>query len=111
MLRQHNILSKKVTLATDVTEGQILSLGGKLANSGSGTDEPVGVTMYEGKTGEIVAVMCIGLMNVPQDGTLKLGDPVKVTNGAVAKADPTTDKVFATVSEVVGIKEVELLLK
>lgn len=111
MLRQHNILSKKVTLAVNVTEGQILSLNGKLANSGSGTDEPVGVALYEGKPTEIIAVMCVGLMDVPQDGTLALGNPVKVTNGAVVKADPATDKVFAVVSEVVSTKEVELLLK
>lgn len=110
-MRQHNILSKKVTLATAVKAGQILSFGGELATTGSTTAEPAGVAMYEGSQGELISIMCIGVINVPQDGSLQLSDPIKVTDGAIAKADPNTDTVFATVSEVTNKQQVELLLK
>ena len=110
-MRQHNILSKKITLNTAVKAGQILSFGGELATTGSATAEPAGVAMYEGNQGEIIAIMCVGVINVPQDGSLQLGDAVKVTDGAITKADPSTDVVFATVSEVTDKQQVELLLK
>ncbi|WP_230660476.1 hypothetical protein [Psychrobacter sp. I-STPA10] len=107
---QHNILSKKVTLAEDANKNQIVSFSGHLATTGSGDKEPAGVMMYDGTAGDLVAIMCIGLITTPQDGSLKLGDKVKVTAGTVVKATDTNE-VFAEVSEVTTTSHVELLLK
>lgn len=109
-MAQHNTLSKKVTLSEDVKSGQIVSFSGYLATTGTAGKEPAGLAMYDGKTGDLAAIICIGLMHVPQDGTLVLGDGIKAVAGAPVKA-VTADPVFATVSEVPSLNSAELLLK
>lgn len=108
-MRQHNILSKKVTLAVAVAMGQIISLTGKLATTGTAGAEPKGVALSDGVAGDTIAIMSIGLIDVPQDGTLALGDGVKANAGALVKAT-TTAESFAVVSEVNSAKSVEIML-
>ena len=107
---QHNILSIKVKLAEDVAKHQLISMSGHLATTGTAGKEPVGVSMYEGKAGEDIAIMSVGLITAPQDGTLALGDGIKAVAGAPAKA-LTVDPVFATVCKVPTVNSVELLIK
>lgn len=107
---QHNILSIKVKLAEDVNKHQLISMSGHLATTGTVGKEPVGASMYEGKAGEEIAIMSVGLITAPQDGTLALGDGVKAVAGAPVKA-LTADPVFATVCKVPTINSVELLIK
>lgn len=107
---QHNVLSKKVTLAEDVKKHQVVSFSGYLATTDTVGKEPAGVTMYDGNAGELAAIMCVGLITAPQDGTLVLGDMVKVQAGVVVKAT-TKAEAFATVCEVPTVNSVELLLK
>ena len=109
-MSQHNTLSKKVTLSEAVKKGQIISFSGHLATSATAGKEPAGLAMYDGKTGDLAAIICIGLMHVPQDGTLALGDYVKAAAGAPVKA-LTKAESFATVSEVPSINSAELLIK
>lgn len=109
-MAQHNTLSKKVTLSEDVKSGQLVSFSGHLATTDSGDKEPAGLAMYDGKAGDLAAIMCIGLMHVPQDGTLALGDYVKATGGVAVKA-ATKAEAFAVVSEVPSLNSAELLLK
>ena len=85
-MAQHNTLSKKVTLSEAVKKGELISWSGHLATTGSGDKEPAGLSMYDGNAGDLVAIMCIGLMHIPQDGTLVLGDGVKATAGQATKA-------------------------
>ncbi len=108
MERQHNILSKKILLAEAVTEGQIVSFDGHLATTGD--KEPAGVALYEGKKGEIIAVMSIGIIDVKTDASLELGDFVKATAGKVAKASNKAE-AFAQVSEVNSASSVEIMIK
>ena len=109
-MAQHNTLSKKVTLQEPVNQGQIVSFSGYVATTGTVGKEPAGLAMYDGKAGDLIAIIVIGLMHVAQDGTLALGDRVKVANGAPVKALATED-FFAIVSEVPSINSAELLLK
>lgn len=107
---QHNILSIKVTLAEDVKKHQLVSMSGHLATTGTVGKEPAGVSMYAAKAGDDIAIMSVGLITTPQDGSLALGDMVKATAGDVAKAT-TAAESFATVCKVPTINSVELLLK
>lgn len=109
-MAQHNTLSKKVTLSEDVKKGQLVSFSGHLASTGTVGKEPAGLAMYDGKAGDLAAIMCIGLMHVAQDGTLALGDGIKAVAGEPVKA-VTADPVFAIVSEVPSVNSAELLLK
>lgn len=109
-MAQHNTLSKKVTLQETVKKGQLVSFSGHLATTGTVGKEPAGLAMYDGKAGDLAAIMCIGLMHVPQDGTLALGDGIKAVAGEPAKVI-STEAVFATVSEVPSVNSAELLLK
>ncbi len=108
-MRQHNILSKKVTLAEDVKAGQVISFSGHLATTGEQGKEPAGVSMYHGKKGEFIAIMTIGLINVTATFNAQVGDKVKVNKGLISKADDPT-QAFATVSEVVNGSTFELIL-
>ena len=107
---QHNILSIKVKLAEDVNKHQLISMSGHLATTGTAGKEPVGASMYEGKAGEDIAVISIGLITAPQDGSLVLGDMVKAAAGLVVKAT-TKAESFAQVCKVPTINSVELLIK
>ena len=107
---QHNILSIKVKLAEDVSKHQLISMSGHLATTGTVGKEPVGASMYEGRAGEEIAVISIGLVSAPQDGSLVLGDMVKAAAGLVVKAT-TKAESFATVCKVPTINSVELLIK
>lgn len=109
-MAQHNTLSKKVTLQETVKKGQLVSFSGHLATTGAVGKEPAGLAMYDGKAGDLAAIMCIGLMHVPQDGSLALGDGIKAVAGEPAKVT-STEAVFATVSEVPSVNSAELLLK
>lgn len=109
-MAQHNTLSKKVTLSENVKKGHIVSFSGHLATTGTVGKEPAGVAMYDGSAGDRAAIMCIGLINVTQDGTLALGDGIKAVAGEPAKVT-STEAVFATVSEVPSVNSAELLLK
>ncbi len=109
-MRQHNILSKKVTLAEDVKAGQVISFSGHLATTGEQGKEPAGVSTYHGKQGEIIAIMSIGLIDVATENALELGEFVKADGGKVVKADNKADS-FATVSEVNNATSVEILIK
>ncbi len=108
-MRQHNILSKKVTLAEDVKAGQVISFSGHLATTGEQGKEPAGVSMYHGKKGEIIAIMLIGLIDMETANPLQLGDKVKINYGFIEKADDPA-QAFATVSEVNNNSSVELVL-
>ncbi len=106
---QHNILSKKVTLAEDVKAGQVISFSGYLATTGEQGKQPAGVAMYKGKKGESIAIMTIGFIAIPASEPLQVEDRVKVINGNISKAkDPA--QAFATVSDVVNNSSVELAL-
>lgn len=107
---QHNILSIKVKLLEDVSKHQLVSMSGNLATTGTVGKEPVGATMYEGRAGEEVAIMSIGLITAPQDGSLVVGDMVKAAAGLVVKAT-TAAEGFALVCKVPTINSVELLIK
>lgn len=109
-MSQHNTLSKKVTLSEAVKKGQIISFSGHLATTGTAGKEPAGLAMYDAQAGDLAAIMCIGLMHVPQDGTLALGDNIKAVAGEPVKA-VTDDAVFATISEVPSVNNAELLVK
>lgn len=102
----YNVLSKKVTLAQDTKQGQILSLAGKLATSGS--DEPAGVAQYDGSKGEVIAITVIGLEDVAHSG-LALGDLVRANAGAAEKTIDATE-AFAVVTEING-STAEILIK
>ncbi len=108
-MRQHNILSKKVTLAEDVKAGQVISFSGHLASTGQQGKEPAGVSMYHGKKGEIIAIMLIGLIDVTTTFNPTIGDRVKVYKGVIEKADNPA-QAFATISEVMNGSTVELML-
>lgn len=108
-MRQHNILSKKVTLAEDVQAGQVISFSGHLATTGEQGKEPAGVSFYHGKQGEIIAIMLIGLIDMDTANPLQLGDKVKANHGLIEKADDPS-QAFATVSEVNNNSSVELVL-
>ncbi len=108
-MRQHNILSKKVTLAEDVQAGQVISFSGYLATTGEQGKEPAGVSMYHGKKGEFIAIMLIGLIDMDTANPLQLGDRVKANHGLIEKADNPAE-AFATISEVNNNSSVELML-
>ena len=107
---QHNILSIKVKLAEAVKKHQLVSIIGHLATTGTAGKEPVGVSMCDGQAGEDIAIMSVGLISMPQDGSLMLGDMVKATAGALVKAT-TQAESFAVVCKVPTINSVELLIK
>ncbi len=109
-MRQRNLMSKKVTLAQDVTAGQVISFSGHLATTGETDKEPAGVSLYAGKTGEIIAIMTIGYIDVATETALEVGNFVKATAGKVVKADNKADS-FATVSEVNNATSVEIEIK
>lgn len=104
---QHNILSKKVTLTADVKAGQIVSWSGEPATTGS--KEPAGVAQYDGKAGDTIAIIVIGLADVPATG-LKVGDGVKANAGAAEKAGSAAE-AFATVVEIPDAAHAEILIK
>lgn len=107
-MRHHNILSKKVTLAATVMAGQVVNWSGNPATTGTAGKEPAGIALYEGKAGDTIAIMCIGLVDVKATG-LAVGDGVKAAAGKVVKA-ATAAESFATVSEVNSRYSVELVL-
>lgn len=108
-MRQHNILSKKVTLAEEIQRGQVLSFSGHLATTGTAGKEPAGIALSTGKAGDTIAIMCIGFVDVKATG-LALDDGVKAAAGTVVKAT-TAAESFASVSGLNGTSSVELLLK
>ncbi|PID64895.1 MAG: hypothetical protein CR977_02825, partial [Gammaproteobacteria bacterium] len=105
----YNVLSIKVKLAEDVNKGQIVSINGQLANTGEADKAPAGVAQYDGKTGEIIAITVIGLVDVAHTG-LAVGDGVKATAGNVEKAT-SPGEAFAVVTEVTTTKSAEILIK
>ncbi len=107
---QHNILSIKVKLLEDVSKHQLVSMSGHLATTGTAGKEPAGASMYEGRAGEEIAIISVGLISAPQDGTLVLGDFVKAAAGVVVKAT-TKAESFAQVCKVPTLNSVELLIK
>ena len=99
---QHNILSKKVTLTADVKAGQIVSWSGEPATTGS--KEPAGVAQYDGKAGDTIAIIVIGLADVPATG-------LKVANAGAAEKAGSAAEAFATVVEIPDAAHAEILIK
>ncbi len=80
-----------------------------MANTGEAGKAPAGVALYDGKTGELIAITVIGLVDVAHTG-LASGDGVKATAGNAEKA-ASPEEAFAVVTEVTTTQSAEILIK
>ena len=104
---QANILSLGITLKEAAKRGQIVSMTGELATTGS--KEPIAVVQYDGKAGERIPAIAIGLADITASG-LAVGDGVKANAGNPEKATSAAE-AFAIVHSVEGASAVEILIK
>jgi len=103
---QANIFSLGINLKEAVKRGQIVSMTGELATTGS--KEPIGVAQYDGKAGERIPAIALGLADITASG-LAVGDGVKANAGNAEKATSTAE-AFAFVHSVEGSR-VEIFIK
>ena len=75
---QANILSLGINLKEAVKRGQLVSMTGELATTGS--KEPIGVAQYDGKAGERIPAIALGLADITAGG----GKTVNLITGEVS---------------------------
>ena len=103
---QANILSLGINLKEAVKRGQLVSMTGELATTGS--KEPIGVAQYDGKAGERIPAVALGLADITATG-ISVGDGVKSNAGNAEKATGAAE-AFAIVHSVEGSR-VEIFIK
>lgn len=103
---QANIFSLGINLKEAVKRGQLVSMTGELATTGS--KEPIGVAQYDGKAGERIPAVALGLADITATG-LAVGDGVKANAGNAEKATGAAE-AFAFVHSVEGSR-VEIFIK